>query len=110
MFDKNFAIVRLMLETIIKINRYTVDLNSAEEFDNDEKSFDAVLMNFIVLGESVSKLSEKFKSQNNEIEWRKISSFRNVLAHDYFGVLDDEVWEIIKVYLSQLEQELEGLK
>jgi uncharacterized protein with HEPN domain len=54
------------------------------------------MMNFVALGETVSKLSDKFKKKYNYIDWQKIYAFRNIIAHDYFGIYAPEVWEIIK--------------
>ena len=109
MYRKEDAIVLLMLETIDKILKYTSDLNNADEFEKDTESFDATIMNFIALGESVSKLSDSFKETHSHIDWRKIYNFRNVLAHDYFGILADEVWEIIKKHLPKLKKDIEDL-
>ena len=106
MYDKDYPILRLMLETVDKISLYTSDLQTANDFENDIESFDAVIMNFIVLGESVSKLSDTFKTNHNEIDWRNIYAFRNVLAHDYFGILPEEVWQIIKNHLPKLKSDL----
>lgn len=109
MHGKDEAILRLMLETIDKILRYTSDLKSVEAFEKDIKSFDATIMNFIVLGEAVGKLSEDFKSSHPDIDWYKISAFRNVLAHDYFGIYPVEVWEIIQKHLPKLKTDLEAI-
>jgi uncharacterized protein with HEPN domain len=109
MYDKDYTIVRLMQETIEKIFKYTSDLRTAEEFENDSESFDAVIMNFIVLGESISKLTLTFKDRHPEIDWQKIYAFRNVLAHDYFGILPEEVWQIIKKHLPKLQIDLQNL-
>lgn len=106
MYNKDRAILQLMLETVNKIFRFTSDLNNSDEFENDIESFDATIMNFIVLGESISKLSNAIKETHSHINWRKIYAFRNVLAHDYFGILPAEVWEIIKKDLPQLKQDL----
>ena len=106
MCDKDLAYIRLMLETLEKILRYTSGLKSAEEFENDIKSFDATLMNFVVLGEIVSKLSTDIKEKHNNINWNKIYGFRNILAHDYFGILPEEVWEIIIKHLPKLKTDL----
>lgn len=107
MYSKDQAIIQLMLETIEKIFRYTGNINNADEFENDSKSFDATIMNFIALGESVSKLSDDFKDKHLHIEWHKIYAFRNVLTHDYFGIFPAEVWEIIKKHLPKLKIDLE---
>jgi uncharacterized protein with HEPN domain len=75
----------------------------------DIESFDATIMNFIVLGEFVGKLSEQFKDNHPEIDWRKIYAFRNVPAHDYFGIYPAEVWEIITRDLPSLKGRLERI-
>ena len=93
-----------IIEAIEKINNYTDSFGSAESFYNDSKSFDAVLMNFVVIGEMVSKLSNKFISEHSEIEWWKIKGLRNIVAHDYFGVDAEEVWQIIHKHLYILEK------
>ncbi|MCX6269442.1 MAG: DUF86 domain-containing protein [Bacteroidetes bacterium] len=106
---KDETIILLMIETIGKIILYTTDLDSAEKFETDFKSFDATIMNFIVLGECVGKLSEQFKESHSNIDWRKIYAFRNVLAHDYFGIYAAEVWEIIQKDLPKLKANLESI-
>ena len=107
MYDKDYTIVRMLIETIEKIFRYTEDLTTADDFENDTESFDASIMNFIVLGEGISKLSDTFKEMHTEIEWRKIYAFRNIIAHDYFGILPEEVWQIIKKDLLKLMSDLQ---
>jgi uncharacterized protein with HEPN domain len=32
-----------------------------------------------------------------------IKNFRNLIAHNYFGIDADEVWEIINDYIPQLK-------
>jgi len=107
MHSQDDAIIQLMLETIEKILLFTSDLATVEDFEKDIESFDATIMNFIVLGEAVGKLSVLFKEGHTQIDWQKIYAFRNVLAHDYFGIYPAEVWEIIQKHLPQLKTELE---
>jgi uncharacterized protein with HEPN domain len=109
MHNKDEAIIHLMVETINKIMLFTSDLCNVTEFEEDVKSFDATIMNFIILGESVSKLSDSFKENHLHIDWRKIYAFRNVLAHDYFGIYPAEVWEIIQKHIPKLKEELEAI-
>ncbi|MCF6365660.1 MAG: DUF86 domain-containing protein [Bacteroidales bacterium] len=61
-----------MIQTIDKIFDYISEFSNADEFVKDEKSFDAVLMNFIALGETTLKFSESFKNTNSYVEWYKI--------------------------------------
>lgn len=60
------------------------------------------MMNFIVIGEMSNKLSGPFKDQSPHIDWRKISALRNIIAHDYFGIDEEEIWQIIKNKLPVL--------
>ena len=96
-----------MLEAINKIFEISKKYKTEEEFSKDYISFDATMMNFIVVGEMANKLSESFKEKHNTIEWRKISDLRNIIAHDYFGIDDKEVWQIIKKKIPQLKNYLE---
>ena len=107
MLEKDRANLLAILESCQKIYRFTNDLFDADAFFADQESFDAVLMNFILIGESVSKLSEAIKSNSPHIPWQKIKGFRNIAAHEYFGVDAEEVWQIVKNHLPVLERDIE---
>jgi uncharacterized protein with HEPN domain len=99
-----------MLDAIDKIQHYASIFTNPDELNNDVKSFDAILMNFIVIGEMVEKLSIEFREESDEeINWTKISGFRNIIAHNYFGIDAEEVWQIIKHNLPMLERNLRVL-
>ena len=99
-----------MLDAIDKIKQYSSPFTSADDFFSATQAFDASLMNFIVIGEMVEKLSnELITASNAEMDWFKIKSFRNILAHNYFGVDAEEVWQIIHNNLPKLETQLKKL-
>ncbi len=110
MYRKDEVILFLMLETIDKIQNYVSNFSNADQLWNDNLHFDAIMMNFIALGETVDKLSDTFKEANNNIEWHKIKAFRNIIAHDYFGVNASEVWQIIQNHLPDLKIKLQNIK
>jgi len=64
------------------------------------------MMNFVVIGEMVDKLSNDFKTSHPKIEWMKIKGFRNIVAHDYFGIDAEEVWQIIKEKIPTLKSDI----
>ena len=103
--DKNC--LQNILDSINKISGYTQLFRNADELYNDNKSFDAVLMNFVIIGEMVAKLSEEFKENNSKVDWSNIKGFRNIIAHQYFGIDAEEVWGIILNELPILKRELE---
>jgi len=104
--EKDNAILENISEAINKIIEISKPYTSLEKFQDNFIHFDAVLMNFIVIGEMVSKLSEEFKENNEQIEWRKINAFRNILAHNYFGIDDKAVWQIIQDDIPKLKKSL----
>jgi uncharacterized protein with HEPN domain len=86
MLTKDQHCLESIIEAIDRIIEYTCDIKSADDFNNDYRNFDATMMNFVVIGEMVSKISAELKSKHPEIEWIKIKGFRNIVAHDYFGI------------------------
>jgi uncharacterized protein with HEPN domain len=103
MLIKDQDILANMVDAADKIEKYSAGFVNAEDLYNDSKTFDAILMNFIVIGEMAAKLSEEFKNRNPEIEWWKIKGLRNIVAHDYFGVDAEEIWQIIHNKISGLK-------
>jgi len=98
-----------ILDAIEKIELYTKDFQDADSFYHDQKSFDASMMQFIIIGESISRIDDDYKRTNNSIPWNKIKNFRNIVAHDYFGIDADEIWDIIKTKLVPLKNDIEKL-
>jgi uncharacterized protein with HEPN domain len=98
-----------LLESIKKIKLYSQEFNNADDFYHDQKSFDASMMQFVVIGETISRLEETFKKSHPQIPWQKIKNFRNIIAHDYFGIDADEIWDIINNKLIPLESALKNL-
>jgi len=106
MLTKDQHCIESILEAIDKILEYTSGFNDADEFNEDYRNFDATMMNFVVIGEMIEKLSEDFKNNNPVIEWQKIKGFRNIVAHDYFGIDAEEVWQIIKNKIPKLKEDI----
>lgn len=101
-------LIQDMLECISKIERYTDGLDF-DRFAEDERTIDAVVRNFEIIGEASRQLPADFKSLHNDIPWREIGDFRNLLIHDYFGVSLPVVWSIIMHNLPILKQQLSNL-
>lgn len=99
-----------MLDCINKIQGYSSKFDNADDFYSDTLSFDASMMNFIVIGEMADKFSEAFiNGTSTKIDWLKVKAFRNIIAHNYFGIDAEEVWQIILSSLPILKRELETL-
>ncbi|WP_321778185.1 DUF86 domain-containing protein [Sulfurimonas sp.] len=95
-----------LVEAIEKVELYSQDFSNADDFYHDQKSFDASMMQFVIIGESINRLDKRFKTKHNEIPWQKIKDFRNIIAHDYFGIDADEIWDIIKNKILPLKEKI----
>jgi len=109
MLTKDHHCLESIIEATDRIIEYTSGFESADDFNNDHRNFDATMMNFVVIGEMVDKLSQDFKKKNSNIDWVKIKGFRNIVAHDYFGIDAEEVWQIIKNKIPILKSEITKL-
>ena len=68
MRTKDQHCLEAIIESIDRIIEYTSDFESADDFNNDHLNLDATMMNFVVIGEMVDKLSEDFKKANSTVE------------------------------------------
>lgn len=109
MSEKDRANLLAILDAANKILAYTNNLKDADAFFADTKTFDATLMNFVVVGETAAKLSDALKNNSAHIPWNKIKGFRNIIAHDYFGVDAEEVWQIIQNHIPVLIKDIENI-
>ena len=89
----------LYLEDIIEsannIQNYAGNL-SYQVLIGDRMRLDAIVRNFEIIGEASSKIPQDIRDKYPFIEWRKIADLRNILAHEYFGIDYEIMWEIIK--------------
>jgi uncharacterized protein with HEPN domain len=97
-----------MLQAAEKIKRYTSGMDY-DAFVADEKTMDAVVRNFEIIGEAANRIDPDFRTKNPEVEWKRIRGFRNRIVHDYFGVDYEIVWDIITTYLDELIEWLEAI-
>ena len=97
-----------MLQSAQKIKRYTSNLNF-DSFITDDKTIDAVVRNFEIIGEAANRIDPGFRDSNPEIEWKRIRGFRNRIVHDYFGIDYEIVWDIIESYLDEIINKLDTL-
>jgi uncharacterized protein with HEPN domain len=104
--------VALLLEDMLlsarKIKIYTSGL-TYDLFIADDKTIDAVVRNFEIIGEAANRIDPDFRNLHVEIEWNRIRGFRNRIIHDYFGIDYEIVWDIIQTYLEDLIDYLEDL-
>ncbi len=97
-----------ILESITAIDVYLENM-SYEEFINDRKTYSATIRELEIIGEAVSKISDKIKAKYQDVLWQPIKDFRNKIVHEYFGIDYRMVWDIIKNELPILYSQISNI-
>ena len=92
---------------IKKIENYTSS-ESIESYSKSDLIQNAVLFQFLIIGEAINHV-ETSKLEKYIYPWHKVRSFRNFIAHEYFQIKHQAVWEIILVELPQLKSVIEQI-
>ncbi|MDR2504700.1 MAG: DUF86 domain-containing protein [Oscillospiraceae bacterium] len=69
---------------------------SREEFKKDIAKEKAVAMCFTVLGELEHTIDDDFKKKYPDVPWAMMRRVRNLIAHSYFSIDFDRLWEIAR--------------
>jgi uncharacterized protein with HEPN domain len=75
------------------IARYVHGVTS-EDFARDDEKRSAVERQLFIIGEAVAHLPDEVTEQEPEIPWRRIVGLRNILAHGYWRIDEDELWDV----------------
>ncbi len=67
---------------------------------------DAVIRNFEVIGEAAKRVSPELKGRTQNIPWKQIAGFRDILIHDYLGVDVERVWNVVSGNLPDLKRQI----
>lgn len=92
------------------ILNFTQDLRNADELAKDRRTFLAVVRSLEVIGEAARQMPRGFKSEHSEIPWREVASLRNVIAHEYFGLDNEIIWDVIQTQIPDLIKKFQTLK
>ena len=66
----------------------------------------AVVYNILAIGEAAYKLTNAFRKTHPETQWNDIMLMRNVLAHDYYKLKLQTVWEVVQHDLPILREQV----
>ena len=100
-----------ILEAIERIDRYLEDTDEVA-FLNDQKTQDAVVRNFEIIGEAAHNIESyhaKFAAAHPEVPWTVVYAMRNRVAHGYFKVDLGMIWKTIHTDLPELHEQIKRL-
>lgn len=84
-----------------------------DDFQKDKRTQQAIIMSLIILGEAATKIMDsypEFSQANAEIPWRSMHGMRNRIAHGYFDINLDVVWDTVQIALPVLLKQLPTIK
>lgn len=86
-----------------------IDGLAKNDFLGDKRTQQAVIMSLIVIGEAATKVMDgyaEFTQTHPEVPWRSMRNMRNRMAHGYFEINLDVVWETAYEWLPALLKQL----
>lgn len=96
----------VIVEHIDAIEAYRPD--SKDTFLKNQMACDAILMRLVAIGEELSAIRDELEEKQPHLEWHRIVGLRNRIAHGYWEVDKDSIWELLTDgSLEQLRQALQ---
>jgi uncharacterized protein with HEPN domain len=97
-----------MLEATRLASTY-VDGMAKSEFLSDRRTQQAVILNLITIGEAAARIVNEypeFAAAHQQVPWAQMRGMRNRMAHGYFDINLDTVWETVQTSLPDLQEKL----
>ena len=95
-----------ILDAIEQIEIYTDGIDF-EHFASNQMMFDATLRQLEVIGEASNRLSDELIQSNNDVYWARIVGLRNLVIHEYFGIDDLTIWNVLKLNLPEFKEKIQ---
>ncbi len=94
-----------ILDAIIEIEHFIKGVDF-DDFSSNSMLFSACIRQLEIVGEAANRLSDNLIASNTDVEWRKITGLRNMLIHEYFGLDDKLIWNIIQKNMPDLKEKV----
>lgn len=62
------------------------------------------MRNLAIIGEAAKKIPAEFRRKYPELEWKKMAGLRDIVVHDYFGIDEDIIWDVVTIRIPELKQ------
>lgn len=102
--------LRHILEAVSRIDSYTADLSKVEFLDTPQVQ-DAVIRNLEIIGEASRNIEKRypdFAAAHSEVPFAFAYQMRNAVAHGYFEVDLEIVWNTVKGDLPAFARQIES--
>ena len=123
MYDKSLIIdgLRDIEEALLHVMDRTSQIKTAADFATTPTGIDmldVVTIRLMAVGEEIKKINKRTNGQllvqYPNIDWRKITDLRNIIAHEYFHVDAEEIFDTVQndvqPLLTTIQQMIADLK
>ena len=97
-----------ILESIAELEQYTSKATFNSFVENSMMRF-ACVKQMEIIGEAANYISDETKSKFTEIQWRQIIGLRHILVHEYFGIDNNLIWQIISNDIPKLKESIQKI-
>lgn len=97
-----------ILESVGAIEGYAAGM-TFEEFVRDQRTIDAVVRRFTIIGEASNHVPERICLENPHVPWADMRAMRNFVVHEYFGVSEETLWDTMHNDLPGIKEPLRNL-
>ncbi|HEX8648010.1 MAG TPA: HepT-like ribonuclease domain-containing protein [Thermoleophilaceae bacterium] len=96
-------------DAIGAIERYMARAGAEGATLEDPMLHDALLFQFVVIGEAVKSLSAETRSGEPEVPWESVAGLRDLIAHQYFRIEMARIVEIVERDVPRLSGAIDRL-
>jgi uncharacterized protein with HEPN domain len=97
-----------ILAVIADIQAWTAG-KTQTDLESNQILLRAILYSFMIIGEASSNMPESLQDISTKIPWRLMKDMRNVMAHEYFQIDVQILWNTITKSLPKVVSQLEDL-
>ena len=101
--------IKDILQACDDIQNFTVGLHSIGDLEKDRRTFLAVIHCLEIIGEAARQMPKSFREKHPEIPWREAVGLRTVIAHEYFGLDNEIIWDVVKTRIPSLAEQIKKI-
>ena len=105
---KDTLFIQDILQAICDIEAFLEGMDF-ESFCKDEKTKSAVVWQIHKIGEATKNISKLIRNQYKEVPWKYMARMRDKIAHFYFGIDYEIVWDVVNKKLPEVKLLIEKI-
>jgi uncharacterized protein with HEPN domain len=100
--------LRHMLDAAIEIGSFVQGREKTDLWTDRKLALSLVAL-YQILGEASKNVSSQFRSEHPEVEWSAVARMRDRIAHGYFDIDFEVIWDASQDRIPGLIAQLEAL-